>query len=247
MTTAEYIKKILVDFKPRSEKINLYNPNVGDSARRVFKVTGVNGNKVKVYAYTEKIEIEIKAATSLYFSVNLPDLICLGENPVKNNYGYKVFTNDEPQSSILSCLELINDLVQGLELKADEGMFVYRNGTQLILHKSRSLIGEIRVIQEIKNILESRFPETPDIIDPSKIPSNLQHLAPLLSEWAISDDAERNEKVSQSSKAKLKKLVNTVSPDMQAINKYLDSFKDEPLSYEATLIGNLAELVSELK
>jgi hypothetical protein len=41
-------------------------------------------------------------------------------------------------------------------------------------------------------------------------------------------------------------VVDIVNPKMEIINSYLDSFKSEPLPYEATLIGNLAELVSEL-
>ena len=44
-----------------------------------------------------------------------------------------------------------------------------------------------------------------------------------------------------------KKIVNKVYPYMTEINEFLNSFGDNPLSHEAILIGNLAELVSEIQ
>jgi hypothetical protein len=48
-------------------------------------------------------------------------------------------------------------------------------------------------------------------------------------------------------KTEIKKLIKQVSPYMKDINTFLDSFKYQPLTEEATLIENLAELVSELE
>jgi hypothetical protein len=45
---------------------------------------------------------------------------------------------------------------------------------------------------------------------------------------------------------KKNELVHIVSPLLNDINNYLSSFEDRPLSEEAILIGNLAELVTEL-
>ncbi len=39
-------------------------------------------------------------------------------------------------------------------------------------------------------------------------------------------------------------LINSVTPFMEDINYFLNSFKDELLTEEAILINNLAELVS---
>jgi hypothetical protein len=247
MTTAEHIKKVLIDFKLTSRKIDLFDPNLQDNSIRVFEIRDKAGNKCKVYAFTERITIETKAATSLHFSINLPDKICSAEKRLNNSYGHKIFTTHSQDSAILSCLGLISNDIQNLRLKSNEGIFIYRNTVQLVVDKSRHLIQEIITIQGIKKILESRFPDNPQTIETSKIPSDLQELIPILSEWAISDDLERNEKISSSSKAKLKKVVDMVTPKMNIINHYLDSFKREPLPYEATLIGNRAELVSELR
>ena len=51
----------------------------------------------------------------------------------------------------------------------------------------------------------------------------------------------------ETSEKQKKKLVKTVWPYMVGINEFLDSFGDEPLSHEAILLGNLAELISELQ
>jgi len=246
METAAHIKNVLKDFRPTSQKINLSDSNLRDNSTRVFKLKDKDGHKFKVYAFTERIAIEIKLATSIHFSVNLPDNICLANKLLKNSYGLKIFTNHSQDIAILNCISLINADIQNLRLKSNEGIIIYRNGIQLVVDKSRQLIQEILTLQKISEILERTFPDNPETIDTSKIPGNLLDLIPILSEWAISDDAEREEKISKSSKGKLKKMVDIVNPKMEIINSYLDSFKSEPLSYEATLIGNLAELVSEL-
>lgn len=246
METAAHIKNVLKDFRPTSQKIDLFDPNLRDNSIRVFKLKDKDGQKCKVYAFTERITIEIKLTTSLHFSVNHPDNICSANNPLKNSFRHKIFTTRSNDSEILNCLELITTDIQKLQLKSNEGIFIYRNGIQLVIDKSRQLIEEILTFQEISKILKSRFPDNLETIDRSKIPANLKDLIPFLSEWAISDDVERDEKIRKSSKSILKKVVDIVNPKMDIINSYLDSFKSEPLPYEATLIGSLAELVCEL-
>ncbi|HEY8784220.1 MAG TPA: hypothetical protein VIM16_21510 [Mucilaginibacter sp.] len=51
----------------------------------------------------------------------------------------------------------------------------------------------------------------------------------------------------ETSEKQKKKLIKTVYPYMIEINEFLDSLGDEPLGHEAILLGNLAELVSELQ
>lgn len=41
--------------------------------------------------------------------------------------------------------------------------------------------------------------------------------------------------------------MDVVSPRLSQINSYLDSFENKPLTHEASLLGNLAEIVTELK
>ncbi len=79
------------------------------------------------------------------------------------------------------------------------------------------------------------------------IPDNLKHLIPLLKKYSISDDGEREQLVEDIDEKQKKKLIRSVEPFMSEINNFLDSFQDNHLSDEAILLGNLAELVSELQ
>jgi len=246
ITTAEHIKTSLKEFHPISQRINLFHPNLQSHSSRVFKIKDKEGNKYKVYDFTQRIVLETKASISLCFSVNLPDNVCLANKPLESIKEYKVFTDHSQDIAVLSCLDFISNIIRSMNLKSNEGFFVYRNGIQLVIDTSRPVVREVQNMQLIKDILQSNFPDIPEKIDVSKIPSDLQDLIPLLAEWAISDDVEREGKINGLSKTKLKKMIEMVKPKMDLINSYLDSFKNEPLTYEAILIGNLAELVSEL-
>ncbi|ATP55248.1 hypothetical protein CPT03_01605 [Pedobacter ginsengisoli] len=78
------------------------------------------------------------------------------------------------------------------------------------------------------------------------IPTELRVLVPLLNKWCISDDVERARLLEKTSKNKKEELMNTVNPLLPKINTFLDSFGDDPLSDEAILLGDLAQLVCEL-
>ena len=67
---------------------------------------------------------------------------------------------------------------------------------------------------------------------------------PLLDEFAVSDDAER-EQLELSSRDK-ERILGVVRPLFGAINAYLNSFGDAALSETAMRIGDLAQLASEL-
>jgi len=79
------------------------------------------------------------------------------------------------------------------------------------------------------------------------IPKNLRPLLPLLKGLGISDDVERELVIEELTDEQKINLVRIVEPFIEDINKFLDSFGNIPLSEEAMLLGNLAELVSELR
>ena len=245
LTTEEHIKISLKDFRPTNQKINLFDPNIQETSLRLFKIENSKWNKFKLYAFPSKIKIETAIQTSLLFSVNIPDFICFADKPLDNNNGIKIYSDRSNNNSVLDCINLIEKLILNLALEAKEGLFVYRNSIQLIVNHTRTVIPEILILQSMRSIIENKFPE-PQTVDFSKIPEDLQSLTPILSEWAISDDLERNEKINQSSKTKLKQIIDLVNPKMGRINEYLSSFENESLPLEATLIGSLAELVAEL-
>lgn len=68
----------------------------------------------------------------------------------------------------------------------------------------------------------------------------------MLNKWCIPDDVERTKLMQKTSKKKKQELISIVNPLLPQINVFLDSFGNEPLSDEAILLGDLAQLVCEL-
>lgn len=79
------------------------------------------------------------------------------------------------------------------------------------------------------------------------LPKEFHKLIPLIKLWSISDDVERSEKISRASSKRLVLLVNALEPEYCKIDKYLSSFKEEPLTDQAILLGDLAECSIEAK
>jgi hypothetical protein len=78
-----------------------------------------------------------------------------------------------------------------------------------------------------------------------ELPTELQPLIPFISKWGISDDEERWQKLRRSARSTRQKLVEAVMPMLPAINKYLDTFKSEPLPLEACELGDLCQAALE--
>ena len=241
MTTSTYIRTTLKDFSLTSQKINLSNANIGISTR-LFKAKDHNGNKFKAYDFSDRIMLEVAANTSLLFAINLPNYVFSATNLQAPNIYIKL----PKDKNIFSCVDFIKLEIKDINLRNNEGIFIYANAIQLLLDKSRGLIKENNSLQQIKLIIEHNFPGQTDIIHVSKIPEDFKNLLPFIKEWSISDDQERSDKIKRTSKAKLQKLLDAIEPKLDLIDKYLDTFKNKPMHYEATLIGNLGELAAEL-
>jgi len=246
MTTSDYIKEKLIEFNLKSKKTNLFHPNLQRTSHRYFNLKMSTGATYRIFDFTEKIVIETAIKTCLLFTVNLPDKICLADKKLNTKTGLKIYSSNTKDLKVIDCVNLIKKEIIDLRLQNNEGIYIYGNGITLNLNNSRELKPEILILQNLKSIIEDNFPENQEITDPFRLPTNLRNLAALFSEWAIQDDLEREEKIQKSSKIKLKRLIDLVYPKMDEINKYLDSFKTEPMPDEAILVGSLAELVSEL-
>ncbi|HWW41549.1 hypothetical protein, partial [Pedobacter sp.] len=135
-----------------------------------------------------------------------------------------------------------------LQLSENESVFFYNNYISFALNSKRNLIQILDDVIDLVNCHNKVFEKASrSIIYKKNIPNNLRPLFPLFKKWSISDDVEREQLIEEISDLQKKKLVSTVGPLMKEINDFLDSFKNQPLTEEAILIGNLAELVSELK
>jgi hypothetical protein len=244
MTLDKRIKDLLKEFRPTSQKTNRYNPNIQENCFRYFTFNK-DGIKIKAFIFSTKILLEIKVNTSLLFAVNIPDIICTANKALnKQIEGHKIYTNNSNDSLIITCINLIENEIKDLRLKENEGLFVYNNVLHLAIYQQRELVPEINSLIKLKSKIEQ--PEIKSEIAFSNLPNDLQDLIPFLEKWALSDDDEREQKINQSSKIELAKVIDVVNPKMNIINNYLDSFKEEALPSEAILIGNLAELVTEI-
>ncbi|MBS1663405.1 MAG: hypothetical protein JST68_20350 [Bacteroidetes bacterium] len=248
MTTEQHIKAILKPFTSRSQKIDLYSHLIDDSASRLFRVTFTDGRKYSLTAYSKHIEIACKIDSVPYFYINRKDPFDSSNKRLPaGDFPYPVYYRSKNKEIVMKCMEKIKKPMARLALQKGEGVFLFKGAVELVLNPERSILPELAIASSLAQILERHFPQRQEEIDASKIPARLQPLVPFLGEWAISDDQEREEKVGAATKAQLKKLVATVNPLFGEINAWLDSFKKKSMTNEATLVGNLAELVAELK
>jgi hypothetical protein len=79
-------------------------------------------------------------------------------------------------------------------------------------------------------------------VDLTELPAEFHDLIPLIREWAISDDGDRDGKMQATSDAELRALADAVHPRFDAINAYLD--QNDHLEV-ATYLGTLAEAAVE--
>ncbi|MFT3935097.1 MAG: hypothetical protein QM726_15830 [Chitinophagaceae bacterium] len=215
--------------------------NAGVSTR-VFKIQDDEKTKFKIYDFSDRIMLEVSTNISMLFSINKPYIIFSANKRIGKNIYI-----EKSEEKVLVCVDLIQDEVDSLNLKNNEAIFVCGNAIQILLDKTRTLVPEIKLLKQIKSIIELHFPGKEETFDPSIIPENLKDLIPLIKEWAIPDDQDRSDKVEKTSKVKLLKLFNIIEPKLDIIDAYLDSFEDKPMTHEAMLIGNLGELGAELR
>ena len=168
-------------------------------------------------------------------------------------FPYKVYISSNGGNPFLSATfqnfwKVFSEKIRNIQLAQDESVFFLRNVLEFALHSSRNLVPIIDDMLLMINNHNGIF-KTNDRqrIFAKNIPNNLLPLLPLLKKWAVANDAERGQLIENASELQKKRLIKTVDPYFTQINEFLESFGDHPLSYEATLIGNLAELVSELK
>lgn len=260
MVPLSEIENILKEAKIKysHSQVTCYDRNFRGAAEDMF-VFKYKDRRFHIYLYDDYICIQTRMKTSVAFAVNMPEKEC-GIN-IKycrlsntNIYISSYLSPDKVyMENVGKCIEMIKEYLLRFDFQrsflfgANGGLFVFCNCVELALRESSEIFPAIDILLEMLPVIEENFPDKPDDIDANAIPEELRDLIPVLKKWAISDDQEREEKVDKAAKATLTRLVNRVAPKLDAINRYLDSFGDEPLSEEATMFASLAELVCELQ
>lgn len=247
MTTERLIRDKIKSFKLTSQKVDLFDPNLNDKSTRVFKFKNGQENPYRLWLFTDKVRLETPLATSLLFSVNIPDTVCLANNLLQEDIDIrKIFTDNSNDKQVTKCVDLLGDDLKSLNLKKGEGLNIYRNWLQLTLLNDRTLLPEIDICDRIKAKVEINFPDFDEKADYSDLPIDFKELIQKFGHLVITDDFERQEKSKTLTSKQRKTFLEVMEPKLQGITHFLDGFKETPLSDGAIKLQNLAELFTEL-
>jgi hypothetical protein len=247
MTIEQITRNKIKIFRPTSQALNLYSPNLNDRSTRLFRFKDEQGNRFKVIVYEGSVELIISVATSLHFSINIPDLICLSNQYINNINDIGIlFTDNSSNDQVQTCIKLLFEYLKLLQFDTDEGLTVYKNCICCNLNHSRKILPEIEVLKKIKELFEMHFPDSNDIKDYNDLPTDLKKILLKYESFVIADDLERDELASRITKRKRINFINAIFPYIEQINLFLDSFGDRPLSDGAIGLQSLAELSIEL-
>lgn len=247
MTTVQDIRNKVRMFRPTSQEVNLFDPNLNDKSTRLFKFKDDQDNRFKIWVFTDTVKLETPLTTSLLFSINFPDKVCLAKRLLLEVSGIgKIFTDNSKDDQIQSCVKLINDDLKSLNFDFNEGLTVYRNSIQLTLKQDRQMLPEIEVLKKIKLLLQLNFPNEIEEVDFSDLPTDLRQILNKFGSLAISDDFERDEKIQTLTKKQRTDFIETLEPKLENINSFLDTFSNKSLSEGAIRLQSLAELLIEL-
>jgi hypothetical protein len=247
MNTEQEIRNKIKIFRPTSQEVNLFDPNLNDTSKRLFKFKDDQNNGFKIWVFTDTVKLETPLTTSLLFSLNFPDKVCLANKRLKDISGVGiVFTDNSRDDQIQYCIELLNDDLKSFQFAKKEGLTVYRNSLQLTLKQDRQILPEILVCKKIKSLIELNFPDKAYEIDYSDLPTGLKQILLKYQALTITDDFQRDELIGELSKKQRDDLIKVIEPKLEEINLFIDTFGDKPLTDGAIGLQCLAELTIEL-
>lgn len=247
MTTVQEIRNKVKMFRPTSQKVNLYDPNLHDKSTQLFKFKDDQDCRFEIWVFTETVKLETPFATSLLFSINFSDKVCGANKLLEEVSGIgELYTDNSKDDKIQRCIKLIKEDLKSLKFESNEGLTVYRNLLQMTLKRDRQIIPEIEVLKKIKSLIELNFPEKTKEVDFSELPPDLKQTLMKFLSLAISDDFERDEKIKTLTKKQRTDFAGSLEPKIETINSFLDTFRDRPLTEGAIKLQSLAELLIEL-
>lgn len=257
------LKKYSVQLKGKIASQNLTDINFKERSFRTLSVRDYRNYRIEIDDFGDLYFTMIKVSSDFFtLSINNPNrLSSIDRQVTHDNSPYKLYIFKKSYSKFIkghrynpfvsdvfkSFWNTFINIIKDLKLSNDETISIREDGIGLALRVDRDLS---LVLDEIINLIDKnkdvfKMQNTVKIFK-KNIPENLQVLLPLMKKWAIPDDGEREQAIEGLSNNQKVKLINMVEPFMNEINKFLDSFEDGALTHEATLLGNLAELVSEL-
>jgi hypothetical protein len=272
MTTAplNVLKHVAKRVRKRIARCNLYDPNVcksdflptkpwmtrwlpGDLFEHQVRFKR-RGHQITMRANAEYVLVELRGAASVrgvVFSVNLLDRIMVTKRLLLRlgPKAWPVFICRDDSSDTVAQWFKVSEharFIEQLGLEDGEGLVVCANALRAYL-KCPSQDRLMSFPETLTRIVEELPSEKSEPMDSSELPAQFHGLQPLIRLWAIADDADRSERVKRASVKILRHFVDTVYLQLDAIDTYLHSFGDNPLSEAAAALGTLAECACEAK
>lgn len=234
-------------FRPTTKEVNLFDPNLNDKSTRLFKFKDDQDNRFKIWVFTDTVKLETPLATSLLFSINFSDKVCLANKLLEEVSGIgKIYTDNSKDEQIQTCIKLLKDDLKSFNFENNEGLTVYGNLLQLTLKQDRQMLPEIEVFKKIKSLIELNFPDKENETDYSDLPTSLSQILIKYEPFAVTDDFEREEIIGKLSTKQRNDLIKVIEPKLEEINLFLDTFGDKPLTEGAIGLQCLAELTIQL-
>lgn len=250
----DYLQRLAIQTGGKIRKQDLLDINYSEKSLKGLIIKDYKHYKIQINDFGSLCSIDIKTNAEIAFSINNPENILSFRTPIhQKSFPYIIYVsrsniNIAENKEFNKVCDSIGSLLKKINLTPEESVFVAGNVVCFALKTDRDLITNIDDIIDFFNVNQDFFKKTiRNVISTKNIPDSLKPLAPLMRKYSLSDDSERDQLIEEMKPKKIKQLIESVDPYMNDINNYLNSFKQEPLSEEATLLGNLAELVTELK
>jgi hypothetical protein len=251
-------------FKGRISECVAYDANVRactstpEESGRLIPVSGApffsklrglyRGRRLEILSNTDYLRISVKGAFAWGpLTVNAEEKIGFSSKLAGVQVGgHPVYTIDGRVSSVQSSLlrdSVLRHFLTETTLQRGESLHFFNNSIALYLVRPP----ESRVLAAIDSLVNlANKGEIQEVrLDLTKLPERFHPLVPLVKEWAVDDDSDREQLVSSSSKTGLEVFLKQVEPYIDGINSYVASFGDTP-SPEAAALGRLAECALEL-
>jgi hypothetical protein len=244
------------DFKlhidPISKRYRLSAPLIRSGGPFTSKVGLLRaGHPVFIWANSEVMLISVRGELRIQTtcSINAADAddFRLSKLTVEG-LGFPVFI----RSAVKPTKELLAFLTS-LEVRRSAQAVLRQGGDSLHFR-----VGEVAVYlrpdspEEVRNAIEvllnfvGPFLPQRQQWDLSGLPSEFQHLIPLINKWAESDDSLRSDLISEADDPSLRELLESVAPHFDSMNAYLDSLGDD-LPEAAMALQTLAECAAEAR
>lgn len=241
------IKEKIKTYRPSSKGVSLFDPNINETSTKVLKFKDEKEQKFRIWLFKERFIIELPIQTSLLFSINFPDKVCLAKIKIAEINGVgNLFTDNSRDIEIQQCIEHLSDDLKSLNLAKNEGLFIYRNVIKMLLKNSRTIETELKMCSRIKSKIERNFPEKIENISFSDLPNGLKYIVENFNDWTIADDFERAEKIKETTIKERNRIISEIEPKLEDINGFLENYGEEPMTEGAIKLQTLAELVTEL-